>query len=99
MLIIFCGPLEQIKNFFYYPYIQAELGNLGGVILLALCTGIIFHPMNIHKKHCSFHPKITIIVALSLKIPTLFTIFLLFKPSLIIIRNSLSFFLVTKAGL
>jgi hypothetical protein len=34
--------------------IKVELGNLGGIMLPALCAGIIIHLMNIHRKHYSF---------------------------------------------
>ena len=33
--------------FILYPYIQIELGNLGGVLLMALCVRMIVHPSKI----------------------------------------------------
>ena len=37
------GPSNKLNIFIYYSYIQVEFGNSGGVILLALRTGIIVH--------------------------------------------------------
>ena len=53
MSIISHGPLNKVRVIIYYSYIQVELGNLGGVILLALCAIIIVHPNKIFKKECS----------------------------------------------
>ena len=78
----------------HYSYIQAALGNLSGVILPTLCVWITIHPENIRRKHCSSHDyfmKLLLLAALSLKIPTLFIIFLLFKLALFIICTDISF--------
>ena len=61
----------------------------------ALCVGINIYPWNIHKENCPsqyYYLKLPLITTLSLKIPTLFTIFLLFKLTLFIIRIGVSFF-------
>ena len=47
------GPSNKLGTFIYYSYIHALLGNVGGIILLALCTRITIHPNNIHTKNCS----------------------------------------------
>ena len=47
------GPLNKLGIFVYYPYIQVELGNLGGIMLRALCTTMIVHSRKLHRKHCS----------------------------------------------
>jgi hypothetical protein len=47
------GPLIKVRIVIQCSYIQAELGNTGGVILLALCIGITIHPNNSHRKHIS----------------------------------------------
>ena len=55
------GPSNNLGIFLYYSYIEVEPRNLGGVMLPALCVGVIIHPKNIRMKHCSSHylsPKI-----------------------------------------
>ena len=42
--LYYVGPLNKTRVFLYYSCIQVQLGNLGGVMLLALCIGIIIHP-------------------------------------------------------
>jgi hypothetical protein len=75
-------------------------------------THVETHPYThniIHKNHCSsgiirgihcssqyYSLKILFITTLSLKIPTLFKIFLLFIPALFIIHTGVSFFLLSK---
>ena len=80
------GPSNTMRIFIYYSYIHPELENLSGVILPALCTWIIIYPRNIHRKHCSsqyYFLEVLLINEISLKIPTLFTILLLHKLTLI----------------
>jgi hypothetical protein len=72
---------------------QAGLGNLGGVILLALCTRIIGHPKNICQKTL-FIPTLYPIIIIDKK--TLFTIFKLFTPELFIICISINLFIFSK---
>ena len=48
---ILCGPSNKLGTFFIYSHIQGELGNLGGIVLPALCTIIIVHPNIIPYKH------------------------------------------------
>ena len=77
------APKNKVRIFLYYSYILAKVVVVGGVILLALCARVIVHP-NIFM------------VELSLKLSTLFTIFLFFIPSLFIVCNGVSFFLFYK---
>jgi len=90
------GPLIKVRIVIQCSYIHAELGNTGGVILLALCIGITIHPNNSHMKHISSQyyslEKLSIATP-SLEMATLFTIFLL---ALFIIRTNISFFLFSK---
>lgn len=44
---------QQNRNVYVLFIHQAELGNMGGGILLALYVGITIHPSNICTKHCS----------------------------------------------
>jgi hypothetical protein len=72
---------------------------LGGVILPALCAWNIVRPENILRKHCSSqfnYLKLLLLASLSLKILTLFTIFLLIILALFIIRTGVSYFLFSK---
>ena len=80
MSIEFHGRSKKVGLFIYYSYIHDELQNLGGVVLLTLCTRIIVHP-NIQD---IIHLNIIdlFIVELSMKIPTLFIIFLIFLLAL-----------------
>lgn len=71
----------------YYSYMQVEVINLGGVILLALCARIGF-PSHECLQEILFIP-ILFLDALSLKIPKKFLIFLIYKPTLIIIYTKL----------
>ena len=91
MSIIFCGTLEQSGNI-HVPFIEScWLGNSGGVTIPTLCARITIQPKNIHRKHCSsqyYSSKILLIAAISLKTPTLFTIFSLFKPTLFIVLHN-----------
>ena len=99
MSLVFHGLLNRLGIFVYYSYIHASLGNLSGVILLALCVGLIVHPKNICRIHCSsqyYSQNLLLIKELSLKTPTLFMIVLLFKSALFIIRNGVSFLLFSK---
>jgi hypothetical protein len=50
------GSSNKVRILIYYSYIQAELGNMGGVIYLALCARIIVHHMNIARN--IVHPNI-----------------------------------------
>ena len=86
------SPSNKPGIFVYYSYIQAQLENLGGVILPTLCARSIVRPSNICKKNL-FIPLL-FIATLSLKISTLFTIFLLIKLAIFIIRTGVSFFLI-----
>ena len=43
------GPHNKVIIFFYYSYIQVEVRNLGGVILLALRARVSIHPSIIHS--------------------------------------------------
>ena len=82
---------QQVGVFIYYSYIHVEIGKLGGIMLSRLYAGIIVHPNNIHMKHCAFQyysPNLLLTSTLSLKIMSLFTIFLLF-----IIRIGVNLFL------
>ena len=93
------GLSNKLGMSIYYSHIQAKLGNLGGVILSALCVGITVHPRYIHMKHylspyCSF--EILLIIERSLEIPTPFTIFLRIKQALFITCNVVSSFLFFK---
>lgn len=49
-LEIFRGPLNKVRIFVCYLYIQIEPGTLGGAILLALCARIIIYPVIITWK-------------------------------------------------
>ena len=49
----FMGHTNRVRISVYYLYNHVELGKLGGVILPALCIGIIMHPSNISSTHCS----------------------------------------------
>jgi hypothetical protein len=93
------GPSNKVGIFVYYSYIHARIGKIWGVELYsgARCARITIHSKNIGKKHflsqyCSLE-SLWSITTLSLK---LFTIFLLFKLALFIIRTSISFFLFSK---
>ena len=73
--------LEQAKIFFIVHCIHPELENLGGFIFPTPCVGSNVHLNTISKKHCSsqyYCFKILCKAKLSLKIPMLFTTFLLF---------------------
>ena len=37
-----CGPSNNLRTFVRYSYIQVEVGNMGGVVLLTLCTKFMF---------------------------------------------------------
>jgi hypothetical protein len=100
MPIIFSGPHEQIKNIPFTIYtFMLTLDELGGVMLPTLFTRIIIHPNTIHMKHCppqQCSMKILFIIALSPEIPTLFTIFILFTPTLFTILTAVGSFSFSK---
>lgn len=77
---------------------KLTLVNLGRDILPTLFTWIIVRLGNIHRKHYSFYcsQNILFIIAISLKIPTLFTIFIPFKLALFIIFIGVNFFVFPK---
>ena len=91
--------LNKVRIYIYYLYIHVELGNLGGVILLALCAIIIVHPGNVCRKRCSsqyYSLNILFMASLTLKIPTLFTIFLIFILALsLFIMTSIASYIVS----
>ena len=92
---ILCEPPSIGRISVYFTYNQTKLENLDGVRHPTLCVGIIVHPRNICKKHCSsqyYSMKILFIATLSFKIPTLFRIFLLFVLALLMIYNGVSYF-------
>lgn len=45
--------LNEVRVFVYYSNVVAKLGDLGGVILVALCVRILVHFGNIKRKHYS----------------------------------------------
>jgi hypothetical protein len=97
-IIYFVGPPNQVRIFVYYSYMwvgsKLILGNLGGVVLLALFTCIIVQLGAIYRKHCS--SRHYSLKALSLEILTLFLVFLLFIPTLFIICTGVRFFSISK---
>ena len=74
------GPSNKVGISDYYSYIEVELENSGGIILLALCAGIIVHTGNLCGKMVDT-PKLSLIAKLALRVLTLFIIFSLFKPA------------------
>ena len=88
-LLYFVGSLNKVGIFVYCSYIQAELGNSGGIIILALCVRMIVHPKNIPW---NYFLSLLFIATFSLKIPTLFTIFVLFIRHYSFICTNVSFF-------
>ena len=75
----FVGPHIKHEHLFIIHTYRLTLENLGGV-LPVLFIRIFGHPGNIKREHCSscyYSLKILFIATLSLKLPTLFTIFLL----------------------
>ena len=64
MSLIFHASSNKLGIFFYDSYIQAKLGNLGRVILMALCVGIIVH----HKEYLHetlFIPLLFLVLTIS----------------------------------
>ena len=53
--LYYAGPWKNPRILVYCSYIHAKFGDLGGVVLLALCVGIIVHPKNIRMNQCSSH--------------------------------------------
>jgi hypothetical protein len=95
------GPSNKCKIFFYYVYIQVELRNLGGYILPRhYVHELLFIPWIFTKHYSSFIPllfhKLLSIEALSSKILTMFTIFLLFKLAQFIICTNVNFNMFSK---
>ena len=92
-------PQDKLGLFVYYSYIHVELGNLGGVILPVLCARSVIHLMTTRKKHYSsqcYSFNILLIATMSLKIPKLFTTFLLFNLTLFFNHIGVNFFLFSK---
>ena len=99
MSILFCGPLEQIGNTCLLFIHSSCIWKLG-------CSYIPdtmrrnYYPSQDHSHETLFiswlFPWSTTNRSMSLKMPTLFTIFLLFKSSLFIICTSVNFFLFSK---
>ena len=99
MPIIVHGPPYKVRIFVYNSCIQVELGNFGWSYIPGTMCMNYYYPINIHKKHCSsqYYSFIILFVAsLLFQIPTLFTIFLLLKPTLSVIRTGVIFFLFSK---
>jgi hypothetical protein len=100
MSIILHGPLKQIGNV-HLLFIHSSWASK---------FGWSFAPNTMHSNYCPYqehshkfivHPniaplKLLLIKALSLKLLTLFTIFLLLKPAHIIICIGVDFFLLSK---
>ena len=51
--LCFLGPWDEGVRYVYYSYIRVQLEHLGGVVFPSLCIGIMVHPRNICRKHCS----------------------------------------------
>ena len=60
--LYFVGPFNKVRIFIYYLYIQAELGNLGRVILLTLCTRIFI----VHHKNILWKPLFILVFSLEI---------------------------------
>ena len=100
MSIIFHGPLEQtgsIRTLFIHSSWTWKFG--WSRTLDTMRWKILFIPrisMGNVPSFQHYSMKLLLMFALSLKIPTLFTIFFLHKVMLFIIRTGVSFFLFTK---
>ena len=92
-------PTNKVKIFIYYSYVHVKLGNLGGVLLPALCAGIIILYKTIRRKHYFIpilFPKIIINKITIIENTNNITIFLLFKPTLFSYCTSVDSFLFSK---
>ena len=90
------GPSNKviIFSFMFIRYIQVDLGDMDGVILLVLCIGVNVQLKNICRVHCSLHVNVfnsVINSVLIIEMPTVHTIFLLF-----IIRINVNCFTISK---
>ena len=54
------GPSNKviIFSFMFIRYIQVDLGDMDGVILLVLCIGVNVQLKNICRVHCSLHVNV-----------------------------------------